>query len=132
MTLEEFIAQCIATVAARRAQEQADENQQEQDFQALLGSVIASVRSRLVASIPQPLRQFTSYAGERPTLTQLQGYPATWTPCDFKVEASGLALILFAARAVDPAGPMQIVHIRVGTRDFGNDWIEAVAFAATP
>jgi|SRR5262245_63913820 len=132
MTLQEYIDFCLATVAARRQAEQQERDRQEIDFQAALAAVIASIRQRLAQAIPQPLRQFVSYAGGRPTLQQLQGYPTTWSPADFKVVAPGLAQINFSVAASDTTGPMQVVDIKVGQTSYGTDWIEAVAAAATP
>ena len=133
--LETFIADCVAQVAARRAQEQADAAAREQAFQDLLASVKANLRGRLGPAIPQPLRQFTDYAGGRPKLEELQGYPITWTPSQFNVIAPGLKLINFTTSADGPATPLRIIDIRVvdpvaGETSVGTDWIEAVAAAA--
>jgi hypothetical protein len=128
-TLQEFIDDCVAQVAARRAAEDAERQRVEGEFQTLLQSVVASVRQRLAAAIPQPLRQFTSYAGRRPELAQLQGYPAIWTPAEFKVDAPGLRLIRFTTSASDSEGPIVVAKIKIDDADFGTDWIEAVAAA---
>lgn len=132
MTLEEFIAACVAEVARRLAQKEAEEAQREAEFQALLQSVKQNLRTRIVQAIPQPLRQFTDYAGGRPSLEQLQGYPDTWTPSEFKVEAPGLMLIKFFTAADGPTLPLRITDIRVGGVSFATDWIEAVAAAVIP
>jgi len=129
ITLEEFIADCVATIAQRRAEEDAERAEQERQFQELLQSVKASLRSRIIATIPQPLRQFTDYAGIRPTLEELQGYPNTWTPSSFKVEAPGLQLINFSTATDGATAPLRITDIRIQSVSFGTDWIEAVAAA---
>ena len=133
-TLQEFIDDCVAQVAARRAAEQAERDRLEQEFQTLLQQVRASLRTRIVQAIPQPLRQFADFAGPRPRLEDLQNYPNTWTPSDFKVEAPGLKLIKFFTAADGPASPLRITDIRVftvsaGETSYGTDWIEAVAAA---
>lgn len=128
--LEIFIADCQAQVAARRQQEQADKAERDRQFQELKQSVFTSVKQRLRDSVPQPLRQFVDYAGADPTLAELQRYPATWTPCNFKVEAPGLQVIRFITRRDDATGPMPVVDIKVGDGDFQTDWVEAVAAAA--
>src|SRR5262245_21726627 len=132
MTLQEYIDFCVTTVAARRQAEQQERDQQEADFQAALASVITSVRPRLAAAVPQPLRQFDTYAGGRPTLQQLQGYPTTWSPSDFKVVPPGLSQSNVSVAASEVTGPIQVVDIKVGQTSYGTDWIEAVAAAVTP
>lgn len=129
MTLEEFIAECVATRDARRARRDAEEAQRQAEIDALRQSVLQNVRQRVNDAIPAPLRQFRSYAGETPTLKMLQDYPLRWQPCDFKIEAPGLALITFNTNADTPTSPMRVVDIHVGAKVFGGDWIEAVAEA---
>src|SRR5215471_19081343 len=132
-TLQEFIAECVGVVAARRAQEQADRDEVERQFQELLQSVKQSLRGRIAQAIPQPLRQFADFAGGRPKLEELQAYPLTWTPSSFKVEAPGLKRINFTTTADDAIGPLRIIDIRVvdpltfAEISFQTDWIEAVA-----
>lgn len=128
-TLQEFIDDCVAQVNARRAAEEAEKQQREADFQALLQSVVTSVKQRLAPAIPQPLRQFAGFAGRRPSLEELQGYPDRWTPTDFKIEAPGLNRIDFTVSASDTTGPIVVNKIMVNGVTFGTDWIEAVAAA---
>ena len=94
-----------------------------------MASVKTSLRSRLIQAIPQPLRQFTDYAGGRPKLEELQGYPTTWTPSAFKVAAPGLKLINFTTSADGPESPLRVVDIRVDDISFQADFVEAVAAA---
>ena len=133
-TLQEFIQECQQIITARRAAEQVEKDRLEQEFQDLLQSVKADLRRRIVQAIPQPLRQFTDYAGGRPSLEELQGYPSFWTPSAFRVDAPGLRLIKFTTSAGEANGPLVITEILVfdpnfGDTSFGTDWTEAVAAA---
>lgn len=128
MTLEEYIAFCIAEVARRRQQEQDDSDAAELAFQQLLQQVRTDLRRRIRDAIPPPLRQFADH-GERPKLEELQGYPDTWTPSEFRVEAPGLRRINFTTSAASSTAPLVVTDIRVGETSFGTDWIEAVAAA---
>ena len=130
MSLEEFIEECRQTVADRQSREEVDKAERDRQFEELRQSVLASLRSRVGAAIPQPLRAHASHAGKRPTLEQLQGYPDKWTPSEFEIEAPGLTLIKFLTAADGPSGPLRVTEIIVDGKRFGADWVEAVAAAA--
>jgi hypothetical protein len=118
-TLQEFIADCIAQAAGR-----------EQRLQDLIRDIVSDVRLRLGESIPQPLRQFTSFAGVRPSEEVLRTYPTGFSPSEFKIEAPGLQTIRFSVSALGPESPFFVRDIQVAGSRF-SDFIEAVAFAAS-
>lgn len=132
MTLEEYIQFCLAEMERRQAEEEARRDAEEAAFQALLQSVKQNLRGRIIQAIPQPLRPHADYAGGRPLLEQLQRYPETWTPSEFKVEVPGLRRIDFFTASDGPTSPLRLTDIKVDNVSFRMDWTAAVAAAATP
>lgn len=135
MTLEEFRIDSLRTMADRREQEDAERDRRDRDYQALLASVIEAVKGRLGTVGPTDVSDFLDHVslfGDPPEEKLLRGYPAAWTPCDFKIEAPNLSEIRFvAASRGTPDTPLELVEIFVGGVSFKKDWIEAVAAAST-
>lgn len=128
MTIEELIQEARERVTRDPAQREAERRQQEEQRRLTLTTEAVS---RIDASLPEPLRPHVVYAGEDPGSTPLE----KWFPVFFKIETPRLAPMSFTVRLADPsnpAGPLRVDSIRVGTNKFGADWDAAIVEADGP
>lgn len=131
MTLQELIAESRQIIAARRAQEEAERLQREQEYDARFSQVMTDLVARINTTLPDPLRPFVAYAGLPVSIETLNTYPDAWTPCDFKVSAALLLVdILFTTTTAVRAGILRVSEIRISDVSFGTDWAEAISAAA--
>lgn len=125
MTIEEYILNSKQQRDERQAERDRKQDEERRRIETLRAEVLAQIKERVGALIPEPLREFVAYAGPQPDEDLLKGFPRRWQPTEFVIDApEHLAPINFTITNLS-----KVVSISVAGETFP-DFIEAVAKAA--